>query len=248
MARRTAPISTPGLEPHKCTLDARLTALAKNPLFAELPDSELHELDAMFTSHGYAPGEPLYVEGDPAREIFLVVDGAVRLVKVAASGRQTLLDVRVEGDTLGAPLAMAAADYADSGWALTNVCALVMHRDRFQEVLTRFPSVALAALQGTSQDLSRAQTSLHNLAATSLKPRLAATLLLLQERVGKPWEGGTLIDVPLTRTDLAAMCATSPESVSRLLGEWKTAGLIDSGRRWVAVMDEDALAEIAETL
>ncbi|GGM48922.1 hypothetical protein GCM10011608_37290 [Micromonospora sonchi] len=35
-------------------------------------------------------------------------------------------------------------------------------------------------------------------------------------RVRRPWEGGTLLDVPLTREDLAAMTGAATESVSRM--------------------------------
>ena len=35
------------------------------------------------------------------------------------------------------------------------------------------------------------------------------------------------------------------ETVSHILSRWKRDGLVETGRRWVAVIDDDALAELA---
>lgn len=243
--RRGAPVTVVEAEPHLCTPAARLIALSSNELFQGLSTEELEALDSLFTSHGFRAGEALYRQGEPARSFFVVVDGAVRVVRVSPSGRQTLLDVRASGDTLGLPTAGHKDVYPDSGWALTSVCALTLEVDQFKKVLAQHPSVAIAALEATTNQLSRAQISLHNLAASTLKPRLAATLLLLAKRLGKLREDDVLIDVPLSRGHLAAMCASSPESVSRLLTEWRKAGWVTTGRKWVAIRDQQALEQLA---
>ncbi|WP_206540533.1 helix-turn-helix domain-containing protein [Corynebacterium sp. LK11] len=59
-------------------------------------------------------------------------------------------------------------------------------------------------------------------------------------------EGPRLVlDVPLTRADIAGLADSTPESVSRVMSKWKREGIIDSGRRWTAIIDEDALADLA---
>ncbi len=54
-----------------------------------------------------------------------------------------------------------------------------------------------------------------------------------------------MLDVPLTRADIAGLADSTPESVSRVMSKWKREGIIDSGRRWTAIIDEDALADLA---
>ncbi|MCT2032645.1 helix-turn-helix domain-containing protein [Dietzia cinnamea] len=57
---------------------------------------------------------------------------------------------------------------------------------------------------------------------------------------------GTLLELPLTRSDLAGITGSTPESVSRVMSRLRREGIIDSGRRWTAVLDRERLAEIAE--
>ena len=76
--------------------------------------------------------------------------------------------------------------------------------------------------------------------------RLAAILLVLAGKVGKPWNGATLLDVPLAREDLAAMAGAATESVSRLLSQWQREGAIEAGRRWVAVADAARLRQLRD--
>jgi len=60
-----------------------------------------------------------------------------------------------------------------------------------------------------------------------------------------PRREGLLLDVPLTRADLAAMAGTTTETVSRVLSRWRADGLITSGRAWVALVDREAIAGLA---
>ena len=119
--------------------------------------------------------------------------------------------------------------------------AVILSADDFDAIMERFPAVARATLRGVSRRLSQAQQAVHLLAGEPLEQRLAAMLLLIADKMGRPWDGGILLDVPLTREDLASMTGAAPESVSRLLSGWRREGLIDSGRRWIAVRDLKAL-------
>jgi CRP-like cAMP-binding protein len=75
--------------------------------------------------------------------------------------------------------------------------------------------------------------------------RLAYTLLKLAEKFGQPKELGLLIQVPLSRDDLAEMAGTTTETASRVMSQFQKDGLIDSGRGWVAVTNRDGLEAAA---
>ena len=58
------------------------------------------------------------------------------------------------------------------------------------------------------------------------------------EKVGKDrGREGIMLEVPLSRADLAGLARSTPESVSRVMSRWKREGLVDSGRRWTALLD-----------
>lgn len=53
-----------------------------------------------------------------------------------------------------------------------------------------------------------------------------------------------MLNLPLNREDIAAIADSTLESVSRVMSKWKCKGIIESGRRWTAIIDEDALVDL----
>lgn len=87
---------------------------------------------------------------------------------------------------------------------------------------------------------------MHRLSAAPVEQRLAATLLLISEKTGEPWQHGVLLRVPLSREDLASMTGAVTETVSRILSHRRRDGLIETGRRWVAIKDVAALEAVRD--
>jgi len=215
--------------------------LARVPLFADLDVHDIAQVDQRCQAHAFAAGAVVYHAGASATRMYVVATGAVKAVRPALDGRETILDLCAPGDFLGAVPALGEDVYSDTAWAVSASCLLGLEAHDFDAIMERFPAVARATLRGVSRRLSQAQQAVHLLAGAPLEQRLAAMLLLIADKMGRPWKGGTLLDVPLTREDLASMTGAAPESVSRLLSGWRREGLIDSGRRWIAVRDPKAL-------
>src|SRR5215472_15497546 len=74
--------------------------LRRLPLFTDLTESELVLLAGQVTVEHFAPGETVFCEGDPCRELLIVGDGTVNLLKMTANGRQQLLSVERAGNSL----------------------------------------------------------------------------------------------------------------------------------------------------
>ena len=83
--------------------------------------------------------------------------------------------------------------------------------------------------------------------ALSTEGRIANLLLILSKRFGKPSNVGLLIQSPLTRDDLAAMTGMTTETASCVMSQFQKDDLIQTGRKWVSIIDQHALGLIAET-
>ena len=245
--RRRVPLTIPTADPHVCTPDVRHHVLGKVPFFAGLDHDQLHQVGDLCRVRGLTAGESVYLEGDPATQLYVVATGAMKTTRVSPEGRETLLDLLFPGDFLGSYPTQGAQEHADSAWAVTPTCLLSLDAGDFSTILRRFPSVALATLEGVSKRLSQSQDAVHRLSAAPVEKRLAATLLLVAEKIGEPWHGdGVLLQVPLSREDLASMTGAVTETASRILSQWRRDGLIDTGRRWVAIKDVAALERVRD--
>ncbi|MNC95531.1 transcriptional regulator FixK [compost metagenome] len=67
----------------------------------------------------------------------------------------------------------------------------------------------------------------------------------LGEKLGEPHETGLLIQMPLSREDVATMVGSTPETASRVMTQLQKQGLIEKGRQWVAIANPEGLAKIS---
>lgn len=187
----------------------------------------------------------MFHAGDPATSLYVVATGTAKVVRPSLDGTEVLLDIARPGDFFGVLPSLGVETYADSAWALTPLCVLALDGAAFEEVLDEHPSVARAGLRVVAQRLDQAQSHIHAMAAATSEQRVAGALVMLAGRVGVPRSNGLLLDLPLSRDDLASLTGTASETVSRVLARLQRDGLIDSGRRWIAIVDLPALEELA---
>ncbi len=244
--RRHIPLSMPNPDPQACSLAMRIAVCQRVPLFADLDAQQLAQVNRHCQARNFDAGARIYVEGDAATHLYVVAIGAVKTTRLAADGRESLIDLLTPGDFFGALPALGQRRYVDSATALTPACLLGLDAPEYDAVMREIPQVAVATLKGVAQRLTQSQQSIHMLAGAPLGQRLAALLLVLADKVGKDRGNALLLDVPLAREDLAAMAGAATESVSRLLSQWQREGWIDAGRRWVAIVDTVRLEQLRD--
>jgi CRP-like cAMP-binding protein len=83
-----------------------------------------------------------------------------------------------------------------------------------------------------------------NASVVSVEGRIANILLLLSKKLGETSRVGLLIDSCLRRDDLAAMSVTTTETASRLISQFQKEGLIQTGGKWVSILDPVSLEQI----
>jgi|SRR5688572_9340866 len=115
-------------------------------------------------------------------------------------------------------------------------------------LMERHPRLALNALQFVASRLHELEVRYRQLATEKVERRVARALLRLVQQAGRPIEAGVLIDLPLSRDDIAQMTGTTLYTVSRIVSRFETDGLLEAGRQRVVIRDPKALARIADDL
>lgn len=245
--QRHTPLTIPDSDPRACSAGVRVNALARVPFFEGLDHAALHEVDGLAAMHAIEQGDAVYLAGRPADHLYVIATGAIRLTVSTTDGDEVLLDVLGAGAYLGTLPILGGKAHAEDAWGLTAGCLLSFTAERFDAVLERFPTVARHALATVGGRLQTMQDRIRRTSSASAAARVAAVLLMLAERLGRVEGDRIVIDVPLARDDLASLAGCAAETVSRHLARWRREGLVDSGRRWVALRRPEALAEIAGT-
>jgi CRP-like cAMP-binding protein len=134
--------------------------------------------------------------------------------------------------------AEAAADSVVIYWSHEIIQALVQ----------RFSRLALNALKIVAGNLREFQNRYRELATERVERRLARNVLRLASQTGRKTDEGVLLDLPLTRQDLAEMSGTTLFTVSRILSQWESQGLVRASREKLVITFPHGLVRIAEDL
>jgi CRP-like cAMP-binding protein len=221
--------------------------LGRVPVFAGLSDAEIRRVDERMVSLAWGEDEHLYSAGEPAEHLYVLAAGRAKLLQPTSSGQEVVTDLLVPGDLFGALSTLGSPHHPDTAVALTTTCALRIGTDAVREVLTEHPTVALRVLDDVAGHLARARTDVGRRSGEPVAQRVAAVLGRLADKLGqeRAGDGGTLLQIPLSRSDLAGLTGSTPESVSRVMSRLRREGVVDSGRRWTAVLDRERLAAVA---
>lgn len=247
MVRRRTPVEPVSIQPEvHCSIPEQRRLLGESPFFTRLAEADVRAVQEIFQQHHYHESDLIQVAGDPATRLSIVGAGIVKVVRPTVEGQDVLLDFLGPGEHFGSLAELGDTTYREDVTAHTVCCILSTTAEHFQQVLEQFPAVALSTLGLVAARLRDAQSTIEQLSAHPVSYRIASTLLQLAEKVGRDSEEGTLIEMPLSRQDIADMTGATVETVSRVMSEFGRQGLISSGRRWVSVTDRDGLAVFAK--
>jgi len=243
--KKTTPLKKPSIEGHHCTVDLRLEKLGMVPFFQKLTEDELRTVNKKFTANHYPKGEMIYRQGDRATMLRVVVAGNVKLISHTPDGKDVLLDMLKAGEFFGNPTAGSRDVYNETATTQTKACILSIRLSDFRDIMNEYSSVAMSVLDITIDRLNESQKRIQHLSTLAVKKRVAAVLLKLADKFGEEDESGLLIQLPLSRKDLADMTGTSTATASRIMSQFQEDGLITSGRQWVAINDRPELIRIS---
>ena len=245
--RRKTPVQIDVVEPAACSVDVRRAILQKVPFLNGLSASDIDVVNEQFREFGFEPGESIYFSGETAVNLYVVAAGQVKLLRHSVSGQDVLLDVLQPGDYFGNLSTLADDVYPDTAQAHTAVCVLSISSEAFRTLLSQYPSVALSVLDITTRRLRDTQKIVQQLSTDSAEQRLAAVLLKLADKLGEVTSDGILIQMPLSRDDLAQMTVTTTETASRIISQFQKEGVVHGGRQWIAITNKAKLEAIAGT-
>jgi CRP-like cAMP-binding protein len=245
--RRHSPVKIEATEPHLCTVSARLDILAHLPFFEGLAGTDLAKINEMFHQKDYSDGDVIVLAGDPAEHLYVIAEGRVKLLHHSLAGKQILLDLLTPGEFFGALAGLGGEVYAETAQAMAPSCILVIDRETFRQVISWHPQTAMKVIDIMAARLQAANERVQLLSTMPVEARIADLLVKLARKFGETKGVGLLLQVPLSREDLAGMAGTTPESASRVISQFTKDGWIRSGRGWIALTDLDALQSIADS-
>ena len=206
----------------------------------EFPDDEqavygLESLTLDRKVHPVRKKQDVYREGDEPTRMYFVQAGRVKTVKTTDGDKELITGLYGPGEFFGYLPLLEGTPHADSAVAVEDSELVYIPRAEFTQLLERNPEVGQHFVRLLAGHVSERETQLLTMAYSSIRRRVADTLLHLHEQAGP--EGS----IHLSRDDMAAMVGTASESLIRTLSEFKADGMIELTPKNIRVLEPEKL-------
>lgn len=205
---------------------------------------ELEVVNSNKTTQYYQKGQFIYQEGNQALGLYCVQRGKIKVIKAGSDNKEQIVHLCRAGDALGVRALVAGTRHASSAVALEECVVCFVPQPDFLRLLQANVQFSTALLQLLARALGQVEERMLHLAYKPVRERLAGALLLVQQTFRQ--EGEELpFRIVLGRDDLAALVGTAKETVSRLLSEFKEAGIVATRGSQLTILKPARLLEIA---
>lgn len=222
--------------------------LASRPPFSAVEPKTRNTIASRCRPMSRRPGETLFLEGDPCRDLYILVAGRVKCIRANAEGREQILRVfERPGDFFCATSAFSTGSHIVTAQTMSDVRLYVINVETIKRAALDQPALALA-LMTTTGDQMRGLVLLAD--DLSLKTATTRVAKLLSERARAAGGGKhvCLRRADLREDDIAAMVGTVRVHVSRSLKALAAMGAIHLDRDTIDIKDVMSLEAFVDAV
>jgi DNA-binding response OmpR family regulator len=162
----------------------------------------------------------VFSEGDAPLSVFLVQSGEIKSFKSHPDGKELITNLYKKNDFFGFEPILENTDYQESAVAMQDSEVMVVPKKDFLTLLYSHNDISAGFISLLCKKVAEKEKQLLNLAYSSVRQRTAEALLKTSQMKDEKDK------ISISRDDLAKIVGTAPESVIRVLSEFKDEGLI----------------------
>lgn len=223
----------------------KVEALRRTALFGSIGQDELKALAERAVVKRVSKGDILFIEGEQAPGLYVVVEGAIRAYRESGEGREQVIHVERAGATVAEVPMFDNGAFPSTAAADEDSILLFIDKRDVRRLCLEHPQIALAALEVLAGRLRRAAGLIEALSLREVDQRLARLLLAEARLRGERSGTGLRFQLSLTNQQIGARIGTVREVVSRALSRLQQNALIAVDGRSISIPDEQALKSYA---
>lgn len=198
-----------------------LRIAVQTPILAGLSEPLRDRVLEFSHMQDFPAGGTVFLQGEAAKALYVVVDGWIKLYRIAPSGAEAVVMVVTRGRTFGEAVALRDLPYPVSAEATTDTTLLRIDASRLRRQMREDPELAIALLAATYVHLQALVTQVEQLKARSGVQRVAEFLVDLAACE----QGRCSVSMPYNKTLIAGRLGMKPESLSRAFGRLRAYGV-----------------------
>jgi CRP/FNR family cyclic AMP-dependent transcriptional regulator len=197
----------------------------EDPL-AHLPCSSILE---------YRKGQVIYYQDQPSGSVYLVIDGKVKVCRMADDGRSIVVDIYQTDEFFGESALLNSPARGEQAVALENTKLMTWTTSEMEKLVLQRPLLAVALLQILVQRSIDFGRRIESFSVDNIERRLARTLVRFSERLGQNAADGSVEMMPFTHELLSQYVGTSREIVTHYMNQFRRQGYLRYSRRGISL-------------
>jgi CRP/FNR family transcriptional regulator, cyclic AMP receptor protein len=219
--------------------------LKESGFLCHLTAEAAKELQSIKISASYPAGARLFLENEPAKGVYLLCAGKVKLSVSSKGGKTLILQLARPGEILGLSAAMSGIPYEVSAETLYPSQVSFIRREDFVSFISRFPEAFQVVIRQLNSQYANACDQLRTVGLSSNAHEKIARLLLHWSSEEKQTAEPARIRMPLTHEQIAECVGSTRETVTRTLSQFKSKRLVKLHGTTVMIPNRAALMAIS---
>lgn len=183
-------------------------------------------------------------EGAPMQGLYFICSGKVKTIKTGINGREQIVRLTQNGDTVGFRGFGTGKRYLIGAAALEDTVLCHFSNETMLEILHNVPEFTYALMLFYAEELNKSENNIRKIAHMNVRERVIDLLLYIHRKFGQM---NGLIDIELSRKEIADFAGTTEEQAIRILSCLKKEALIKTVGKRICILDIPQLrAEIKE--
>jgi CRP/FNR family transcriptional regulator len=190
----------------------------------------------------YRKGQTIYNQDQPSTSLYLVIDGKVKVVRLADDGHQVVIDIYQPDEFFGESAFLSLPHRSEQATVLEDAKLMAWGTQEIEDIIMKRPRLAVALLQIQVQRTLDMTQRIESFSADNIARRLARSLIRFSERLGTVETDGSVHMSAFTHELLSQYVGTSREIVTHYMNQFRRMGYLQYSRRGI-VMYRDAMHE-----
>ncbi|MFP5470260.1 MAG: Crp/Fnr family transcriptional regulator [Bacteroidia bacterium] len=218
---------------------------AANCIIKNIYDEQvLKEIEESKTVQHYNKQQYIFNEGMPISQIRFITSGVVKVFKSGVNNKTKIIRFSKTGEILG-HRALNTTTYPVSAVAIEETTICSFSKIFYLNLIRKNLSLAIKMMNFFADELTRSETRERNLAQMNVREKIADTLLYLKDTF--ELDKNNVLQIFLSRQDIADYAGTTKEQVSKILSEFKDEKLIKLKAKQIIFLDEQKIRTIIDT-
>jgi CRP-like cAMP-binding protein len=206
------------------------------PFLRELNSTEREAVKPLFFDKALRRGEMVFLEGEPADTLYVLISGVVKIFKTSANGKEQIISISTPHEVLNDTSIFDGGPNPVSAQAMSSITLYAIKKDKLELMLKQYPKITLGIIKILSERTRRLLTLIEDLSFKHVIGRVGKILL--------EHTGDNNVKQRLTQQEMAAIAGTAREVVARSLKTLEERGVVKIDRHRILITDKPALEEM----